>query len=109
MERTNRVYLTRLRGAEHSRMTYPFTVPVRFQKDPLSSEMVDRIEGIILETNPGSVAAEFSVPPDAPTGLWRAWLETPAGVVDGPRVEVSNWAEYAEARAGSADWRKGPF
>ena len=109
MERTNRVYLTRLRGAEHSRMTYPFTVPVRFQKDPLSSEMVDRIEGRILETNPGSVAAEFSVPPDAPTGLWRAWLETPAGVVDGPRVEVSNWAEYAEARAGSADWRKGPY
>ncbi len=106
---TEKVYLTRLRGAEHARMTYPYTVPIRFENDPSSGGDVDRIEGRVLQVQPASVTVEFSVPDGARSGLWRAWVESPEGVVDGPRLEVSDWTEYTEEKAGSADWRQGPY
>ena len=109
LEGTGQVYLTRLRGAEHARMTYPFTVPIRFENDPSIARDIDRIEGRVLRTRPELVEIEFSVPAEARTGLWRIWVESPGGVVDGPPLEVSDWAEYAEGKTDSANWRQGPY
>ena len=109
LEGTEKVYLTRLRGAEHARMTYPFTVPTRFENDPASARDIDRIEGKVVHTRPESVEVEFAVPDGAPRGLWRVWVDGPGGIVDGPSLEVSGWTEYAEGQADSADWRQGPY
>jgi len=109
LEDTGKVYLTRLRGAEHARMTYPFTVPIRFENDPPTARDIDRIEGRVLRTRPESVAIEFSVPAGASSGLWRVWVQSPGGLVDGPSLEVSDWPEYAEGKTDSADWRQGPY
>ena len=109
LEGAEKVYLIRLRGAEYARMTYPFTVPIRFENDPPTARALDRIEGRVLQTRSESVEIEFSVPAEAPSGLWRVWIESPSGQVDGPPLEVSGWTEYAEGKTDSADWRQGPY
>ncbi len=109
LEGTEEVYLTRIRGAEYARMTYPYTVPIRFENDPPTGGEVDRIDGKLLQARPQSVEVEFSVPAAARTGLWRVWVSGSHGVVDGPSLEVSGWTEYEEGNTGSADWRQGPY
>ena len=109
LEDTEKVYLTRLRGAEYARMTYPFTVPIRFETDPPTSRDIDQIEGKVLQARPESVEVEFSIPGGARSGLWRAWIESSNGVLDGPFLELSGWTEYVEGQTGSADWQQGPY
>ena len=103
------VYLTEVRAAEYARMTYPYTMPIRIGEDPPTAAEVARIDGKVLERSPDSVMAEFGVPADARTGLWKLWVAGPAGVADGPSIELTGIAELTEATAGQGDWRQGPF
>ena len=94
------VYLTEVRAAEYARMTYPYTMPIRVGEDPPTAAGVARIEGKVLERSPDSVMAEFGVPADARTGLWKLWVAGPAGVADGPSIELTGLTELTEATAG---------
>lgn len=109
MDSVERVYLTELRGAEHARMTYPHTMPVRFRADPPTGSQVPRVEGTVLRADAGSVDAEFDIPEDTATGLWRLWAAGSAGVVDGPIIELDRFEEFSESAAQRADWRKGGY
>ncbi len=86
-----RVWLTALRRGEYARMTYPYTMPVRFGED-----VVSRIEGRVLRVGEGSLDVSFAVPAGAPLGLWKLWVARASGVADGLRVEVSDVVEVGE-------------
>jgi hypothetical protein len=55
MDRVDKIYLTEARLAEISRMTYPFTIPIRFLPDPPNAAGVARIEGLIHSKQKGAV------------------------------------------------------
>lgn len=93
------VYLTELRRAEYARMTYPHTIPIHFRSDPPHAQEVARIAGKVAQASDGRLTAEFAIPPDARAGLWRLWLESEAGIADGPNVEISSAPEYPEELA----------
>ena len=105
----NSVSLTPVRGAEYARMTYPYTMPIRFGPDPARADLVPRLEGKVIRRDDIEVIAEFTVPHDALTGLWRVWVGSPAGVADGPSIELGRLSEFTEATAPGADWRAGGY
>lgn len=105
----NSVSLTPVRGAEYARMTYPYTMPVRFGPDPARADLVPRLEGKVVRRVDSEVIAEFTIPDDAPTGLWRVWVGSPAGIADGPSIELGRLSEFTEATAADADWRPGGY
>lgn len=85
------VYLTELRLAENARMTYPFTVPIRFSPDPRDSRQLGRIEGRVIRTLADGVDAAFSIPATARVGLWALWVSAPgAGVSRAVHIDVSD-------------------
>ncbi len=100
------VYLTPVRSAEYYRLTFPFSIPLRFDKATVGSQQI-RIPGHILQTTPDNVSADFKIPPDAPTGLWRIWVVSTAGKSEGINIEISNHAEYTEKTSVEANWLKG--
>jgi hypothetical protein len=77
LQRVEKMYLTELRRAEHSRMTYPYTMPIRFREDPSSPVRID-----------GDAKGNFTIPRDAATGLWRLWIAGPDGIAAGPKIEI---------------------
>ncbi len=103
------VYLTRLRGAEHARMTYPYTMPVRFADDSQTGEGIRRIEGEVLDRNGTSARVRFSIPDRLAPGLWRVWAAGPAGILDGPPIDLDRLPDYSETNASEADWRPGGY
>ena len=105
----DRVYLTEVRSAEYARMTYPYTMPIRVGKDPPTAAELARIDGKVLERSSDSITAEFEVPADARTGLWKLWAAGTDGVANGPSIELTGMTELTEATAGQGDWRQGPF
>ena len=109
MGTVDRVYLTDLRGAEYARMTYPYTMPVRFGPDPPTGDLVPRVEGRVLRVDAVSVEAQFDIPRDAAAGLWKIWASGSAGTVDGPLIDLGRGREYGESDAPQADWRKGSY
>jgi hypothetical protein len=109
VEALNRVYLTPLRAAEYARMTYPYTMPVRFAPDPPDAAAVARINGTVVRRNHGEVAVEFMVPDDAEVGLWRIWVASREGVADGPPLEISDGPELTEAEARNSPLQVRPF
>ncbi len=100
------VYLTQIRRAEYARMTYPYTMPIRFTKDPASSEELGHISGKVIARNPESVDVEFNVPTETKLGLWRLWLTNSNGTSEGPSLEISEGEELSEPDADRTDWRK---
>lgn len=104
-----RVYLTEVRGAEYARMTYPYTMPIHFRADPSSADRVPRIDGRIVRFGEDLVEAEFAVPADAGTGLWRVWADGTGGIADGPMIELAEFQEFSESGASRADWREGGY
>ena len=86
-----RVWMTALRRGEYARMTYPYTMPVRFGADVSS-----RIEGRVLKVGEGSLDVSVAVPAGAPLGLWKLWVAGASGVAEGLRVEVSDVVELGE-------------
>ncbi|MBS1824134.1 MAG: hypothetical protein JST93_02320 [Acidobacteria bacterium] len=97
MGSVHRVYLTELRRGEYARMTYPYTMPIHFRPDPPQAAAVSRIEGRILAKTETLIEAAFAIPADAPTGLWRLWTAGPAGVAEGPKLEIGEHPEFAES------------
>ena len=109
LESLQNVYLTELRQAEYSRMTYPYTTPIHFRSDPPTAEGVARIEGQVVSRSQDAAQVAFHVPPDARTGLWRLWGVSSIGTSDGVLVEIADLKEYTELSSQEADWRQGEF
>ena len=91
-----RIYLTELRRAEYARMTYPFTMPVRFRADPSRGSAVARIDGRIVARSGSQATVEFAIPADAATGLWKLWLSGAVGAAEGPNLEIGELSEFGE-------------
>lgn len=103
------VYLTQARSAEHARMTYPYTMPVRFGADPRTAAGIPRIPGQVFDRREDRVTARLEIPRSAHAGLWKIWAAGPAGVADGPLFELAAGREFREVDAASARLRDGPF
>ena len=65
LERVEQVYLTELRRGEYARMTYPYTMPIRFRPDPPHASGVARIEGKARLKLDGLLEAAFAIPESA--------------------------------------------
>jgi hypothetical protein len=107
LDTVEEVWLTKVRGAEYYRMTYPFTMPIRFEADPEHARDIPRIPGRVLERDSGRAAVSLAIPPDAATGLWRLWARTPYGIAEGLNFEISGTPELYEAEARAQTWRGG--
>ena len=88
-----KVYLTELRRGEYARMTYPYTMPIRFREDPAANP---RIDGTVVSASEGRVEASFAIPAGASLGLWKLWVAGASGVAEGPRVEIDDVVEISE-------------
>ena len=99
LETIEKVYLTATRGPEYMRMTYPYTMPIRFAEDPRQASGVKRIAGRITRQESETLAVSFAVPADAEAGLWRLWAEGRRGTVEGTHFEIDAVPEYSEAEA----------
>ena len=99
------IYLKPVRSAEYYRLTFPFSIPLRFDEAPVGSGQ-QRITGRILQANAARLSAEFEIPPDAQPGLWRIWAVATGGQTDGINLEISRHAEFAEGVSIGADWLK---
>jgi hypothetical protein len=89
----SKVYLTELRRGEYSRMTYPYTMPIRFREDPA---VIPRIEGKVLSAGETGVEVSFAIPAAASVGVWKLWVAGPGGVAEGLRLEISDEVEVGE-------------
>jgi hypothetical protein len=98
------VRLLPARSAEYYRLTFPYTMPLRPEGLPASPG----IEGKVLEASADRAKVRFEVPADAPSGLWRVWLETAAGPADELSFEIQDAPERAEAGA-PIDLADGPL
>ncbi|MFN0105482.1 MAG: hypothetical protein ACKV2U_25770 [Bryobacteraceae bacterium] len=81
---TREVYLTPIRGAEYSRLTFPFSIPLN-TPEPQNIRIIGRP---LAKTN-GQIHAEFQIPPTASTGLWKLWAVTPHGIAEGISIEIN--------------------
>jgi hypothetical protein len=101
------VHLSRVRGAEYYRMTYPFTIPIDFRSDPKSAADVPRIDAEVISRSAKRLEAKLEIPAGVATGLWRLWATGPKGVADGLSFEISDTPEFSEANSRLVDWRQG--
>lgn len=109
MDSVTGIALSPARSAEHYRMTYPFTMPVRFGPDPRRAADVLRVTGRIVERLPQALIAEASIPEDAPMGLWRAWVMGRSGEAPAMSLEIADAVELDERDSSSGDWRRGEY
>jgi hypothetical protein len=110
METITSVWLVPARTAEHFRMTYPFTMPVRLAADPLRPQDIQRVDArLVGPAERTRVAVEAAIPAGCATGLWRVWSKGRHGESPGMNIEVSDATGYPESRASLADWRSGEY
>lgn len=76
-------YMQRARGAEHYRLTFPFSMPVDGGDRDLG-----RISGSVVGAAAGAVDVRFAIPATARPGLWRLWLVTKQGVAEAMSLEM---------------------
>ena len=76
--------LRRARGAEHYRLTFPYTMPVDGR-----DEEAPAIEARRVRASTAGAGGEFELPASMPPGLWRLWLKTSAGWAEAMTVEIS--------------------
>lgn len=100
------VWLAPARNAEHSRLTFPFTLPVRATAEPNSME---RVVGKILSATPDEATVAIEIPADASTGLWRLWVRSAAGPAEGLGFVVHDLPEMTEAQARQDGLAGGPL
>jgi hypothetical protein len=93
------VYLTELRQAEYRRMTYPYTMPIRFEPDP--PEII-RIAGEIKRRSPTEIEALFKIEDSVRAGLWRLFLRSPEGEIDVSTTEITDVPVFEEKTAESS-------
>ncbi|MBM3728642.1 MAG: hypothetical protein FJW40_24855 [Acidobacteria bacterium] len=96
LEGVREVSLVPIRLAEHYRLTFPYSMPVRMGGDPEASE---RILGRIERTSRAGVEVSFDIPGSARAGLWRVWAATAAGAVEGINFEIGQLPEFTEKQA----------
>jgi hypothetical protein len=92
----SKVFLTELRRGEYSRMTYPYTMPIRFREDPA---VVPRIEGKVLSAVEEGVEVSIAIPAAASVGLWKLWVTGSNGVAEGLRLEITDEVEFSEGES----------
>ncbi|MBI2685923.1 MAG: hypothetical protein HYX27_06385 [Acidobacteria bacterium] len=85
------VYLTEVRRAEYARMTYPYTMPIRFGEDTSG-----RVDGKVISRADEMLEAAFVIPEPVSKGLWKLWLTGPAGVAEGLPIEIGDDTEFTE-------------
>ncbi|MBM3736158.1 MAG: hypothetical protein FJW39_10260 [Acidobacteria bacterium] len=73
------------RQAEHYRMTYPFTMPIRVTADPPATPA---IPGRVSKSSGEGAVVDFTIPGSAPQGLWRVWVESEAGAAAAFNFEI---------------------
>ena len=88
LDSIQKVYLTELRQAEYARMTYPYTMPIHFRQDPITSSQQVRIDGHVRHRTSESAEVVFSVPATAASGLWKLWAAGPKGSASGLNINV---------------------
>jgi hypothetical protein len=96
LDGVDRVYLTELREAEYSRMTHPYTMPIRFGSDPQTNNQTLRIDGTVVSRKPSELEVLVEVPSTTPAGLWKLWVMSASGISDGPKIEFTDLTEYDE-------------
>jgi len=104
LDKLEKVYLTELREAEYSRMTHPYTMPIRFRPDPPSNSLIARIDGRVVDRGPNHAEVSFAIPAGTRTGLWLLWAESPQGISDGLKVELTDVNEYDETTFQKSGW-----
>ncbi len=90
LEDVTAVWLTPARAAEHYRLTFPYTIPLR------TRNVSGRIDGRIVATSDKAAEVAFRIPEDAAKGLWRVRLESPAGETDDINFEIADFEELTE-------------
>jgi len=88
LDSIQKVYLTELRQAEYARMTYPYTMPIHFRKDPAAGSQQVRIDGHVKHRSPESAELMFSVPANATPGVWKLWTSGAQGSVSGLNINI---------------------
>lgn len=83
LQETKGAYLQRTRGAEHYRLTFPYSMPV----DGSDTGLI-RVQAGKVRASESAVDAEFQIPASAKPGLWRLWLVTNQGVAEAMSVEI---------------------
>jgi hypothetical protein len=83
LEATTGAYLRRVRGAEHYRLTFPYTMPV----DGRDGETVP-VRAKRVRAGREQVEAVFAIPAGVRPGLWRLWLETRHGAAEAMSLEI---------------------
>lgn len=81
---TTAMSLRRARGAEHYRLTFPYSMPL----DGSDADALP-IDADSIQVSPSGIDGEFGIPASAKPGLWRLWLKTSAGWAEGLSVEIS--------------------
>lgn len=100
------VWLVPARNAEHYRLTFPFTMPVRAAAEPAHSTLLN---GKILSASAAEATVEVEIPSDAPTGLWRLWAASAAGPVEGLSFVVDDLPALPELQARKKGLDGGPL
>jgi len=103
MEGLRSAKLLPLRSAEYYRLTFPYSIPI----EPAGLPAHPAIEGELLAASARDARVRFEIPAEAPKGLWRLWLETDAGPVDGISLEIADLPEQHEETR-SIDLAGGP-
>ena len=88
-------YLQRARGAEHYRLTFPFSIPIDGSDKDLA-----RIDATKTSASWQQAEAAFEIPPGAKPGLWRLWLKTPDGAAEAMAIEIDDDREAIDAVLG---------
>ncbi len=99
LDSVQKVYLTELREAEYARMTYPYTIPIHFRPDPVTSAQQVRLDGHVKRRSPGSLEVTFPIPATAPTGIWRLWAVGAKGSAAGLNMNVVDESVIEETSA----------
>ena len=83
LEGVHGAYLQRSRGAEHYRLTFPYSIPV----DGSDQDLI-QVRATRIRASAAAVEADFLIPKTARPGLWRLWLNTPNGIAEAMSIEI---------------------
>jgi len=83
LETVTGAYIQRARGAEHYRLTFPYSLPIDG-----TDRNLQRIDASKVQAASTTVELEFQIPEAARPGLWRLWLITAKGMAEAMSLQV---------------------